>query len=228
MTIIHMMEGIHRAIRADVARLETTLGLLEPGDRAAARAVHEAFGWTSALIESHHLSEDEVMWPFLARRTPDFESRVCQLEDDHVELDAALARVRAGLRLLARGSIDALSAATRRRLLEDTARLDALLRDHLDREAHLVFPPFESSASPRESAALEAAVMKHAGLRRVSMVLPWVLANAPVAQQRSIRSAAPAPLVAAHDLLWRRRFARRMAPLYRVPVRAALPAGAAS
>ena len=87
----------HRAMRADGRRLITATHRLQDRRPSDALALGRAFAEIVTLIDDHHWSEDDVLYPFLATRLPHFNHDAVQLEQDHVNLDAAMARVTAGL-----------------------------------------------------------------------------------------------------------------------------------
>jgi Hemerythrin HHE cation binding domain len=93
--------AMHKAMRADSQRLISAVDTLPDGDIQHAAALGRAFGAIVGLIHDHHWTEDDVMYPFLLERMPGFEGDAIRLEDDHVELDAAMARINARFRLLA-------------------------------------------------------------------------------------------------------------------------------
>jgi hypothetical protein len=96
-----VLMAMHKAMRADSQRLIAAAAALPDGDTGAAAALGRAFAAIVGLIHDHHWTEDDVMYPFLLERVPTFESDAIRLEDDHVELDAAMARINARFRLLA-------------------------------------------------------------------------------------------------------------------------------
>jgi hypothetical protein len=90
--------AMHKAMRADSQRLGAAAAALPDGDTGAAAALGRAFAAIVGLIHDHHWTEDDVMYPFLLDRVRTFEHDAIQLENDHVELDAAMARINARFR----------------------------------------------------------------------------------------------------------------------------------
>jgi hypothetical protein len=88
-------------------------------------------------------------------RVKTFEHDAIQLENDHVELDAAMARINARFRLLGHQLSGALWQDTRSHLLDEAAAFNRVLVDHLDREEDAVIPPFESMISEAEQHTLQ-------------------------------------------------------------------------
>ena len=132
--------AMHKAMRTDSQRLIRAVDALPAGDTHQAAALGRAFGAIVGLIHDHHWTEDDVMYPFLLERVPTFERDAIRLEDDHVELDAAMARINARFRLLAHQLSARLWQDTRGHLLEEAATFDRVLVDHLDREEAVVVP----------------------------------------------------------------------------------------
>jgi hemerythrin-like domain-containing protein len=206
--------AMHKAMRADSQRLIGAVDTLPAGDVQAAAALGRAFGAIVGLIHDHHWTEDDVMYPFLLARVPTFEGDAIRLEDDHVELDAAMARINARFRLLAHQLSSRLCQDTRGHLLEEAAAFDRVLVDHLDREEAVVVPPLESMLSEAEQHLLHKEEFKLATYRHMRMAVPWVLANATPEEEASLRAVAPRLLGVIQDRVWEPRFARLMAPLY--------------
>lgn len=206
--------AMHRAMRAEGQRLIRTVAALASGDTERAQAVGRAFGAVVGLIHDHHWTEDDVMYPFLLRRVPSFEADAIRLEDDHVELDAAMARVNARFRLLAHQLNPALWNDTRSHLVDEARTFNEVLVGHLDREESAVVPALESSLSDADRAALQKEESKLTTYRHMKMAVPWVLANSSPEQEAELRRTAPRLLGVIQDRLWEPRFAGLMAPLY--------------
>ena len=209
--------AMHKAMRADSQRLIRAVDALPAGDIRQAEALGRAFAAIVGLIHDHHWTEDDVMYPFLLERVPTFEGDAIRLEDDHVELDATMARINARFRLLAHQLSSRLWEDTRSHLLEEAATFDRVLVDHLDREEAAVVPPFESLLSEADQHTLQKEEAKLSTYRHMRMAVPWVLANATPEEEASLRATAPRLLGVIQDRVWEPRFARLMAPLYQSP-----------
>jgi hypothetical protein len=210
-----MLLGAHRAMRADARRLAIALDDLPDRPPEDALALGSAFAELVTLIHDHHWAEDDVIYPFLIERVHGFEHDAGRLEHDHIELDAAMARLSAGLRMLAHQRTPTLRYDTHRHLIDGAAAFAEILVSHLDREEDLVVPAFESVLSAADQRALSKQESKRATYRHVSMAVPWVLANATPGEAAALRAAAPRVLSILHGLAWKQRFARVMTPLYR-------------
>ena len=178
-------------MRADGRRLITAAHSLQHRRPSDALVLGRAFAEIVTLIHDHHWSEDDVMYPFLATRVPTFEHDAVQLEPDHVNLDAAMARITAGLRLLARTATPTIRYDTQQRLQDDARAFNDILIDHLDREEAIIVPSFESTISPAEQRTLERAESKLSTYRPIRMAVPWVLANTTADEATELRRTAP-------------------------------------
>jgi hypothetical protein len=143
-----------------------------------------------------------------------FEHDAIRLENDHVELDAAMARINARFRLLAHQLSAALWQDTRSHLLDEAAAFNRVLVDHLDREEDLVIPPFESMISEAEQHTLQKEEATLATYRHMRLAVPWVLANATPEEEKYLRTTAPRLLGVIQDRVWEPQFVRLMEPLY--------------
>jgi hemerythrin-like domain-containing protein len=209
-----VLMAMHKAMRADAQRLMTAAAALPDGDTRAAAALGRAFAAVVGLIHDHHWTEDDVMYPFLLERVSTFEHDALQLENDHVELDAAMARINARFRLLAHQLSAPLWQDTRSHLLDEAAAFNRVLVDHLDREEDAVIPQFESRISEAEQATLQKQEAKLATYRHMRLAVPWVLTNATPEEERQLRTTAPRLLGVIQDRVWEPQFVRLMAPLY--------------
>ena len=213
-----LLLATHRAMRADGGRLITATQGLQDRDPSDARALSRAFAEVVMLIHDHHWTEDDVMYPFLIERLPGFERDVGQLAGDHIDLDAAMARVTAGLRVLTRSVTPRTWHDTHRRLVDDARAFNRILANHLNREEAAIVTPFDSTISRADQRNLSRAESKLSTYRHIRMAVPWVLANTTAAEASELRKIAPRMIGVFHDHRWQRRFERIMAPLYRTEV----------
>lgn len=116
-----VLVAVHRAMRADGERLIGAVNALPSRDTQRAAALGSAFAAIVSLIHEHHWTDDDVMYPFLLERVASFEADAIWLEDDHLPLDAAMARISARFRLLAHQLTPALWHDTRRHLADEAA-----------------------------------------------------------------------------------------------------------
>jgi hemerythrin-like domain-containing protein len=206
--------AIHTAMRADSRRLVHAVTELDEGDRKQSAALGRAFAAVTELIHDHHWTEDDVIYPFLLEAVRTFEREAVRLEDDHVDLDAAMARVNARFRLLAHGVSPGVWSATQERLVEDATTFRDVLANHLEREEAVVIPAFESVLTEAEQRTLKREESKHTTYRHMSRAVPWVLANSTPEEADHLRAGAPALMKTVQDHVWERQFRHLMAPLY--------------
>jgi hypothetical protein len=150
----------------------------------------------------------------LLDRVTTFEHDAIRLENDHVELDAAMARINARFRLLGHQLSVTLWQDTRSHLLDEAAAFNRVLVDHLDREEDAVIPPFESMISEAEQHTLQKEEATLATYRHMRLAVPSVLANATPEEETYLRTTAPRLLGVIQDRVWEPQFVRLMAPLY--------------
>jgi hemerythrin-like domain-containing protein len=200
-------------MRADAHRLIGAAETLPDGDTERAEALGRAFAAIVGLIHDHHWTEDDVVYPFLLKRLKTFETDAIRLENDHVELDAGMARVNARFRLLAHQLSPKLWADTRSHLTDEARALEQILVDHLEREESVVVPAFDSMPEA-DHETLRKEEAKLTTYRHMKMAVPWVLANATPEEEADLRATAPRLLGVIQDRVWEPRFARVMAPLY--------------
>ena len=147
--------AIHNAMRADGRRLLGAVEQMPVGDTERASALGHAFSAITTLIHDHHWTEDDVMYPFLMEHVASFEADAIRLENDHIDLDAGMARISARFRLLAHPLTVALWRDTHRHLADETATFNDLLVSHLDREEAVVLPTIDSKLSAAEQRLLQ-------------------------------------------------------------------------
>ena len=211
--LIRTSTAVHRAMRNDTARLAALLRDLEARNRLPSARLCDAFAETVALIDHHHRTQDDLIFPFVGKRVSSFSHSIEMLEEDHVDLDAALARVVSRLRLVTVGASGSPWDSRSERLMQEIDRSIAILCAHLDREEDILFPAL-GSLDQHEAQHLFTSVSRIDGIRGVSRLLPWIISNADGIERRELRHSLSRRLIVMHDVLWGPRFKRRMRPLY--------------
>jgi hemerythrin-like domain-containing protein len=206
--------AVHTAMRADAMRVRGAVDAVAEGDIEHAAALGRAFAEIMALVHDHHWTEDDVMYPFLMERFPAFEADAIRLENDHIDLDAAMARISARLRLLSHPLSANLWRDTHDHLVDEARAFGDVLLAHLDREEAVVLPAVDRSMSEAEQRTLHKQEAKLATYRHMRMAVPWVLANATPEEAANLRATAPRLLGVVQDHVWAHHFERVMAPLY--------------
>jgi hemerythrin-like domain-containing protein len=209
-----LLLAVHNAMRADGNRLVAAIADLDRSDARSATALGRAFGAIIELIHDHHWTEDDAMYPFLVERVDGFEIHLVELEEDHINLDASMARIAARFRLLGHTLNDTLQAETHRHLVDEANSFRDYLTSHLQREEAIVFGLVDAFSEPEQS-ALHRQESKLATYRHIRMAVPWVLANATPDEETELRAQAPRLLGAIADHVWDKSFQKIVEPLYR-------------
>jgi hemerythrin-like domain-containing protein len=198
---------VHRAMRRDVDRLPRAIDRAVSTEGAA--AIERWFAKFEREVEHHHHREDEVVWPMLLERAPEFGDHLGQLEDDHHVLDEAMARARAAMRALAAGPDVATLAEA------DTAAvaLRDHLHDHLDREEAAAFPLLAGTFTPEAYAELERRLFKATPKRLIAFELPFAMDGLPGDLGAEKLAELPLLIRVLTRLVWQPAYARLVEPL---------------
>ncbi|MET9324301.1 hemerythrin domain-containing protein [Streptomyces sp. NPDC003038] len=186
----HGFALIHIAMRRDAARL-----------RAAAPAWNGAGApWWQRLrevIEWHHTSEDDILWPQLRRHDRDFDAQARELHDDHQELDAAMAAVSTAIDHHGQD------------LPRAAQTFQDVLHEHLRAEERIVFPVFDRLGE-HTYLAQERKVVASAPLRVMTHLQPWMFDGAPRQAVAHVSATIPPPVRLIGATLLRRRYERTL------------------
>ncbi len=154
----------HLALRRDSRRLVAAAPLL-----TSAGLPRAAEWWRQlrAIVDWHHRTEDQILWPGLIEHVPEIAAGSHRMVQDHVALDDSMLRV---TRALEGGNAELIGCPV------DT--FDTVLHRHLHEEEKLTFPVF--ARVPAEVfAALERRVLAAAPLRVKRVLPPWLLDGLP-------------------------------------------------
>ena len=143
--------ALHDAMRRSSEQLHHTLSTLDPDDRSRSAALEKWFAGYADESRAHHRTEDEVLFPALARRVPTYETFGATLAAEHRHLDEVLDEIGGGLADLSHGRTDAFG-----RTLALSAELRESLAAHLEVEDEDVLPLIQRHFSCREFEALDA------------------------------------------------------------------------
>ena len=189
--------GVHLGLRAEAAHVER---LRDGGDLLAAARRARLLG---AVLHHHHRAEDSVLFPALVARQPGAAVTTDELEDQHRELDVALAALP--------GDLD--TAGDVRRLIER----------HLGLEEQHVLPLWLASFDAAEHERFAASLRRSTPLRDAGLMISWLLDTAPEGAAEVAWDQVPSTLRLAHRLWWRRRYERAFGTIGNVPAPGALP-----
>jgi len=199
--------AIHDAMVRDAARLARAVATSPAEDGPALRAWWDHY---ELEIEHHHTREDELVFPLVAERDPEFTSD--ELMADHAVLDLHMGTVRDGLDDLATGAREL--GEVRTDLVRQVGAFAVHLDDHLGREEHVVFPVLTDTVTPDEYADMERRMRKGTPLSALAFALPWILDDA---DPHLVEHAEIPTLLRVLDRwFWARRYVRIEAPLLRV------------
>ncbi|MEU3415960.1 hemerythrin domain-containing protein [Streptomyces sp. NPDC006658] len=154
----------HLALRRDSRRLVAAAPLL-----TSAGLPRAAEWWRQlrAIVDWHHRTEDEILWPGLIEHVPEIAARSHRMVQDHVALDDSMFRVtkalKGGRAELIGGPVDT---------------FDTVLHRHLHEEEELTFPAF-ARVPADVFAALERRVLAAAPFRVKRVLPPWLLDGLP-------------------------------------------------
>jgi hemerythrin-like domain-containing protein len=154
--------AMHLGMHRDAARLERTLAA-GPRDAAALARWWQQF---RDVIVRHHVREDDLIWPALAAADETFADEVAEMQDDHAELDAAMARLDHALSSLP------LWAPTIDEARDAAASFRQVLADHLAREEEVAF--HRLAARPQLWAEIDEQILREVTVREAAFELPWL------------------------------------------------------
>jgi hypothetical protein len=190
---------MHVAMRRDAGRLVLAAPNVTPASLDRVR------GWWQRLndvIDWHHHSEDEILWPELRRQVPGFGAREDALIHDHTELEYAMDRVSAALD---RPEPEGLAAAA--------VHFHRVLHDHLHHEEEVVFPVFADELPVSSYVAIERRIIGSAPAKVMSYLQPWMFDGADRESVRLVAATIPPPVRALGYTVLRLRYQRGVAPL---------------
>ncbi|MER7674971.1 hemerythrin domain-containing protein [Kitasatospora sp. NPDC096128] len=188
---------MHVAMRRDAARLTAVAAR---GGSGSPTALAEWFGRLRAVIDWHHHSEDEILWPYLRDRVAGFEGSGV-LEQDHEALDRTMNRV-AGVLAVGRSSE-----------LPDAARaFQDLVREHLGHEEPVVFPAL-AGLPVQEYLRVERRIIGSAPGQVMTYLQPWMFDGADPASVRAVSATIPAPVRLLGRTVLDRRYRRTLGPV---------------
>lgn len=155
------MPRVHTMFRREFGLLPALVDRVRAADRARSRIVADHVEFLGQLLENHHQSEDESLWPKLLLRGHEEVAPVVHLmESQHQRLAANIAEVLTEL-----GAWLVSAASERRETLGSALeRLVPLLKEHMSLEEERILPLAE-----RYVTAAEWAEMVQKGAARVRL-----------------------------------------------------------
>lgn len=196
---IHGFALMHVAMRRDARRIAKAAPHVT---RANAAPVASWFDQLREVIEWHHRTEDDVLFPALRKRVADFAEKEKGLAHDHTELDQSMLEVSKALH----GDVPAAPAAAE--------KFENILLEHLKVEEPIVFPVFVDDLTRQQYLDIENQVMRSAGPGMRAFLFPWLFDGV---DKRTAAAAAavsippPVRLIGNTVLTWR--YERMIAPV---------------
>ena len=206
----------HRAFRNGLNDALLLVRDVEAGDTARSAVVGAHLEFIVAALHHHHAAEDELIWPKLHARAPASAGDIARMEQAHLGIAGADAKVMSVLASWVT-SADARLAQQLAEALED---LSARVNEHLADEERNVVPLINQHITPEEwqkCVARGAAFITRRNLRLGLVLSGLVLDASSPDEVRRLLAIVPLPQRILIRLLARRTFARYQANLY--PVR---------
>jgi len=192
------MYVMHHAFRRDLTAFETAVRQTPVGDRATWQALRARWERFATVLHHHHEVEDRSIWPVLVAHAEESRDDAAQqtlraMEDEHADIDPALAAVRRGFASMVEHPCD----DHRNALDVHVTAMRAALLDHLRHEETEALPYLQRVMTAAEFEASEKAAAAGYPVRLMPFLLPWVAAGLPdEVTRRLIGGAGPAYAVA--------------------------------
>ena len=193
--------AIHEAMRVANQQLLDGLANADVHDPKRAPAIARWFRGYSDELRTHHHIEDQIFFPELLERVPEYGVYSNALAGDHHQLDELIDALREALGRWA-ASTDA-SSETRAVLAEVTdlaIELRDFLTEHLAIEDADVLPMFEQHFDADEYAGLEKLAGRAITLRQALFTVPWYMATVDAETAGRTLNEAPLPLKLVYQL----------------------------
>ena len=131
------MHKVHTMFRREFGLLPALVRNVTAGDEARSRIVADHIEFLSMILETHHQSEDESLWPkVLDRGTHEVAPVVHLMKSHHEGIGELLAEVHMELRVW----LDSAATARGEALGDTVDRLAALLKEHMGLEEERILP----------------------------------------------------------------------------------------
>ena len=204
-----MNRVIHQAVRRDFDRLARAMSSYGGTQPERAKGLDRAYANMQRELTHHHESEDELIWPMLARLGVD-QQLLATMESEHQDMSEALQETGEAMKLFATsGSATDLGPAR-----ESLKRTRVVVDRHLDHEERdlepLLIPHFESEEWKEVEAKLRKQPPKVAG-----QFFAWLTDGMTDEGRGYLKSTVPGPVVAILSRVFGRRYHKEVAPVWR-------------
>ena len=204
------MVVVHRSFRQWSAEYPKLVRGLRPGDTARAALVVDGVRFMLTGLESHHVSEDEFLYPRLAARTAGQAGAIARMEEQHCGLEQLLTQVT--------GALDELAADPRPPLRDQVAaqltELGSVLTAHMDEEENTILPLAAEYLSVAEWDELGQIGLAKLDKKQLLFAFSALMAVATPEEQLTLLTKVPLPARLLWRLSGRRSYARWKASLY--------------
>jgi hemerythrin-like domain-containing protein len=130
------MPMIHRIFRRQFAEVRALVQEVPAADATRVGAVADHLGFLLDGLHMHHTTEDDLIWPKLLDRVGLDAPLVERMEEQHQQVDASVAEVRAAMSAWRSDPTPVTSSA----LADRVGELLVVLEGHLDEEEQVVVP----------------------------------------------------------------------------------------
>lgn len=208
-TTMTMNRVIHAAVRRDLGRLESALGSLPEGERARAKGLARAYQNLRSELTRHHESEDQLIWPMLAKLGVDA-GLLATMESEHHAMAEALAETATAMDALATTGSPAATTAAR----ESVVRTRRVVDQHLDHEEADLEPVLISHFESAEWKAVEKKLSRQPPAV-AGAFFAWLTDGMSEEDRAYLRSTVPPPVTLVLSRVFGRRYHREVAPVWR-------------
>jgi len=203
---------MHHAFRRDFARLAAATRSVAPSDVRRLTGLRDHLDYVLHSLHQHHTGEDEVIWPEMRRRAPREYAVLDAMEAEHGALDAAISTARTAFAAL----VATPGETTRAAAADAVDALAAAVSGHMAHEELEAIPLMHRVFSHDEFAAIEAQLRDaHSSFKTLAALVPWMADEVPDAVLRQVWAGQPKILWFLYRRVWRPRYERRAAVLFR-------------
>jgi len=198
------MPIIHRIFRRQFAEVRALVQEVPSAEGMRVHAVADHLGFLLDGLHMHHTTEDDLIWPKLLDRAGLDAPLVKRMEEQHQQIDAAVAEVRAAMSAWCSDPTPATSSALADRLGEFLV----LLEGHLDEEEQVVVPLIDSHLTEAEWQEVG-----QRGFEKLTPAQRWIATGQMVevatpAEAAAMFNTLPPPVKVLWHLIGKRRYRR--------------------
>jgi hemerythrin-like domain-containing protein len=209
MATITMNEIIHAAVRRDLARAESGLRAFQDGDQQRAAELKRAWDFLSEMLHEHHVGEDDNVWPYLRTLGEVDPELADQMEAEHVQMAAAMARASAAMnQFVAAATEDSAGTAA-----DAVAAAAAVTDRHLEHEEQAVMPIVVAHQETHEWKVVEKKLRGAVG--KAGPFIAWLQDGMEPQFARALSGTIPGPVRLILSRVAGRSYHREIAPVWR-------------